>query len=290
MERLCRPARDEHHGCRAPHVRRRHRRRQDGEGRAPRRARRHGRSRGSTPTRSCRLALLDIEDPTILCRATDHIAEQIEFIADIEKNGFAYVTADGVYFDTSRSSQTTATSRGSTSRGQEAGKRVDLGDKRIPPTSRCGNSRAPGEKRADGMGQPVGPRLSRAGTSSARRWRRSTSATTSTSTAAGEDHIPVHHTNEIAQTEARVGTRLANFWMHGYFLTTNDAKMAKSSGDFLRIGAAAGSRLRHRLPTATSASRPHYRSQMSFTWEALDAATDRARPDAQRRSRIACRS
>ena len=34
----------------------------------------------------------------------------------------------------------------------------------------------------------------------------------------GEDHIPVHHTNEIAQTEARVGTRLANFWMHGYFL------------------------------------------------------------------------
>jgi hypothetical protein len=48
------------------------------------------------------LSLLDIEGPTILCRATDHIREQIEFIVDIEKNGFAYVTPDGVYFDTSR--------------------------------------------------------------------------------------------------------------------------------------------------------------------------------------------
>ena len=54
----------------------------------------------------------------------------------------------------------------------------------------------------------------------------------------GEDHIPVHHTNEIAQTEARVGTRLANFWMHGYFLLLNDAKMAKSAGEFLRVAVA----------------------------------------------------
>ena len=53
----------------------------------------------------------------------------------------------------------------------------------------------------------------------------------------GEDHIPVHHTNEIAQTEARVGTRLANFWLHGYFLLQNDAKMAKSAGEFLRVKA-----------------------------------------------------
>src|SRR5207237_10335566 len=51
----------------------------------------------------------------------------------------------------------------------------------------------------------------------------------------GEDHIPVHHANEIAQTQARVGTRLANFWMHGYFLISNDAKMAKSAGEFLRV-------------------------------------------------------
>jgi len=69
-----------------------------------------------------------------------------------------------------------------------------------------------------------------------------------------------------------VGTRLANFWMHGYFLTTNDAKMAKSSGDFLRIALLQDrgyDPLAYRYLCLTA----HYRSQMSFTWEALDAAT-----------------
>jgi cysteinyl-tRNA synthetase len=44
----------------------------------------------------------------------------------------------------------------------------------------------------------------------------------------GEDHIPVHHTNEIAQTQARHGTQLANYWMHGYFLQIDNEKVAKS--------------------------------------------------------------
>jgi cysteinyl-tRNA synthetase len=87
----------------------------------------------------------------------------------------------------------------------------------------------------------------------------------------GEDHIPVHHTNEIAQTEARVGTRLANFWMHGYFLLASDAKMAKSAGDFLRIASLAErgyDPIAYRYLCLTA----HYRSQLNFTWEALDAA------------------
>jgi cysteinyl-tRNA synthetase len=87
----------------------------------------------------------------------------------------------------------------------------------------------------------------------------------------GEDHIPVHHTNEIAQTEARVGTRLANFWMHGYFLLANDAKMAKSAGEFLRLSALTErgyDPLAYRYLCLTG----HYRSQLNFTFEALDAA------------------
>jgi cysteinyl-tRNA synthetase len=87
----------------------------------------------------------------------------------------------------------------------------------------------------------------------------------------GEDHIPVHHTNEIAQTEARVGTRLANFWMHGYFLLANEAKMAKSAGEFLRIKALTDrgyDPLAFRYLCLTG----HYRSQLNFTFEALDAA------------------
>jgi cysteinyl-tRNA synthetase len=87
----------------------------------------------------------------------------------------------------------------------------------------------------------------------------------------GEDHVPVHHTNEIAQTEARVGTRLANFWMHGYFLLANDAKMAKSAGEFLRVGALVErgyDPLAFRYLCLTG----HYRTQLNFTFEALDAA------------------
>jgi cysteinyl-tRNA synthetase len=87
----------------------------------------------------------------------------------------------------------------------------------------------------------------------------------------GEDHIPVHHTNEIAQTEARVGTRLANFWMHGYCLLQNDSKMAKSAGEFLRVQSLLErgyDPLVYRYLCLTA----HYRTQMSFTWDAMDAA------------------
>jgi cysteinyl-tRNA synthetase len=87
----------------------------------------------------------------------------------------------------------------------------------------------------------------------------------------GEDHIPVHHTNEIAQTEARSGTRLARYWMHGYFLTEKQEKMSRSSGDFLRVQALIDrghDPLAFRYLCLTS----HYRVQLSFSWPALDAA------------------
>ena len=48
----------------------------------------------------------------------------------------------------------------------------------------------------------------------------------------GEDHLAIHHTNEIAQNEACYGTRLANFWMHGHFLKFGNGKMSKSNGEF----------------------------------------------------------
>jgi cysteinyl-tRNA synthetase len=87
----------------------------------------------------------------------------------------------------------------------------------------------------------------------------------------GEDHIPVHHTNEIAQTEACHGTKLANFWMHGYFLQLNGAKMSKSSGEFLRMQLLIDSGydpLAYRYFTLNG----HYRTKLNFDWDTLDAA------------------
>ena len=83
--------------------------------------------------------------------------------------------------------------------------------------------------------------------------------------------MPVHHTNEIAQSEAAENKPLANYWLHGEFLLTNEAKMAKSEGNFLTletIKAKGFSPLAYRYLLLQT----HYRKQLNFSWEALEAA------------------
>ena len=212
---------------------------------------------------------LDIESPTVLSRATDHIPEQIAFIADIEKNGYAYRTSDGVYFDTAKQKDYGHLARLDV-KGLEAGKRVDLGEKRHATDFALWKFSPPGERRQMEWESPWGRGFPG--------WHIECSAMAQKYLGdffdihcGGEDHIPVHHTNEIAQTEARVGTRLANFWMHGYFLLQNDAKMAKSAGEFLRVDSLIErgyDPLAYRYLCLTA----HYRGQLNFTWDALDSA------------------
>jgi cysteinyl-tRNA synthetase len=215
------------------------------------------------------LRLLAIDDPTVLCRATDHIAEQIAFIADIERNGYAYRTPDGVYFDTSRQADYGHLARLDV-KGLEAGRRVDVGDKRNPTDFALWKFSAPDDHRQMEWDSPWGRGFPG--------WHIECSAMAQRYLGdffdihcGGEDHIAVHHSNEIAQTEARCGTRLANYWLHGYFLLLNDAKMAKSAGEFLRVQLLVDrgyDPLAYRYLCLTA----HYRSQLNFTWDALDAA------------------
>jgi len=212
---------------------------------------------------------LNLEEPAVLCRATDHIGEQIAFIADIEKNGYTYRTSDGIYFDTSKQPDYGFLARLDV-KGLEAGKRVDQGEKRHPTDFALWKFSPAGERRQMEWDSPWGRGFPG--------WHIECSAMAQKYLGdyfdihcGGEDHIPVHHTNEIAQTEARVGTRLANFWMHGYFLLSNDAKMAKSAGEFLRVDSLIDrgyDPLAFRYLCLTG----HYRGQLNFTWEALDAA------------------
>ncbi|HYQ99571.1 MAG TPA: cysteine--tRNA ligase [Casimicrobiaceae bacterium] len=212
---------------------------------------------------------LNIEDPTVLCRATDHIAEQVAFIADLERSGYTYRTSDGVYFDTSKQKDYGFLARLDV-KGLEAGKRVEQGEKRHPTDFALWKLSPPGERRQMEWESPWGKGFPG--------WHIECSAMAQKYLGdyfdlhcGGEDHIPVHHTNEIAQTEARVGTRLANFWLHGYFLLSNDAKMAKSAGEFLRVDSLVErgyDPLAFRYLCLTG----HYRGQLNFTWEALDAA------------------
>ncbi|MFO1317098.1 MAG: cysteine--tRNA ligase [Burkholderiales bacterium] len=215
------------------------------------------------------LARLHIEGATVLCRATDHIREQVEFIADLERNGYTYTTSDGVYFDTSKQPDYGHLARLDV-HGLDAGRRVDVGEKRRPTDFALWKFSPPGERRQMEWDSPWGKGFPG--------WHIECSAMAQKYLGdyfdihcGGEDHIPVHHTNEIAQTEARVGTRLANFWMHGYFLLLDNAKMAKSAGEFLRVQSLLErgyDPLVYRYLCLTA----HYRTQMSFSWDAMDAA------------------
>jgi cysteinyl-tRNA synthetase len=212
---------------------------------------------------------LNILEPTIWCKATEHLPEQIDLIRCIESQGYTYRTSDGIYFDTSR-----LTDYGYLARldiaGLQAGARIDLGEKRHVTDFALWKFSPSGQQRQMEWDSPWG--LGFPG------WHIECSAMSTKYLGTffdihcgGEDHIAVHHPNEIAQTQACYGTRLANFWMHGYFLQLDDAKMAKSAGDFLRVQTLIDrgyDPIAYRLFCLSA----HYRTKLSFTWESLDGA------------------
>ncbi|MBA6116148.1 cysteine--tRNA ligase [Pseudomonas putida] len=212
---------------------------------------------------------LNLLEPTLWCRATDHIAEQISLIEIMETKGFTYRTSDGIYFDTSRQDTYGYLAR-LNAEGLRAGARVATGEKRsvtdfalwkFSPTE---STRQMEWDSPWGVGFPG--------------WHIECSAMSTKYLSpwfdihcGGEDHISVHHSNEIAQGEACYGTRPANFWMHGAFLTLDHGKMSKSDGEFLRLQSLIDrglDPLAYRYLCLTA----HYRSTLRFSNEALRAA------------------
>ena len=207
--------------------------------------------------------------PTIWCKATDHIVEQIDFIATIEQKGYTYTTSDGVYFDTSKQDDYGYLARLNRD-GIEAGIRVELGEKKHPTDFALWKFSPANEQRQMEWDSPWGRGFPG--------WHIECSAMACKYLepwfdihCGGEDHIAIHHSNEIAQNQACHGTRLANYWMHGYFLQIDAGKMSKSSGDFLRLQTLIDQEidpLAYRFLCLSA----HYRSQMNFSWDALEAA------------------
>lgn len=212
---------------------------------------------------------LNIQEPTIWCRATDHIPDQIAFIQCIEANGFTYRASDGIYFDTSKQPDYGYLARLDVE-GLQAGARIDMAEKRNMTDFALWKFSPPGQKRQMEWDSPWGKGFPG--------WHIECSAMSAKYLGqffdihcGGEDHIMVHHPNEIAQTQACYGTRLANFWMHGYFLQLDSAKMAKSAGGFLRVQTLIDrgyDPLAYRMFCLSA----NYRAKLNFTWESLDGA------------------
>jgi cysteinyl-tRNA synthetase len=215
------------------------------------------------------LARLNIQAPHIWCRATDHIKEQIDFIQCIESKGFTYRTSDGIYFDTSKIPDYGYLARLHVE-GLQAGRRVNVGEKRHITDFALWKFSTPNEKKQMEWKSPWG--------TGSPGWHIECSAMAVKYLGnffdihcGGEDHIMVHHPNEIAQNQACYGTRLANFWMHSSFLQIDNSRMGKSMGNFVvlkDIIALGYDALAWRFYCLNA----HYRSKLNFSTEGLDQA------------------
>jgi cysteinyl-tRNA synthetase len=212
--------------------------------------------------------LLNIKRPDVLCRATEHIKEQIDLIKKIEKNGFAYKTKTGLVFDTAKFPDYARFARLNLKK-QYAGKRVEVDtEKKQPWDFLLWVTNQPAHimlwDSPWGKGFP-GWHLECTAMSVKYLGNRFDIHT------GGKEHIPVHHTNEIAQAFGAFGRQTANFWLHNAWLLFDKAKISKSLGnvilvtDLIKKGF---SPLAFRYLSLTS----HYRQGLNFTWQGLKAS------------------
>ena len=219
------------------------------------------------------LERLDILFPTTFCKATDNIPEQIALIQKLEKKGFAYKTSDGIYFDTAKFPDYGKLS-GQNLADLKAGARVEVNAEKKNHTDFALWKFSPkNEKRQMEWQSPWGVGFPG--------WHIECSAMSMKYLGehfdihcGGVDHINVHHSNEIAQSEAATGKKpWVNYWIHGEFLNMKDgAKMAKSSGDFITVENSLVEKNINPLAYRFAALSVHYRKQMEWNNEILQAA------------------
>lgn len=216
---------------------------------------------------------LNLLPPQHLSKATEHIEQQIDLIKRLEEKGFTYRTNDGIYFDTAKFPHYAAFARLDLT-GQKAGARVEANtDKRNPWDFALWKFSPSDVKRDMEWESPWGKGFPG--------WHIECSAMalhylgdTLDIHTGGIDHIPVHHTNEVAQSEAATGKTFSNFWLHSNFLTVNGTKISKSLGNGYTLG---DLRDKGFLPMdfRMFALQSHYRTEADFTWEAMTSAKNR---------------
>lgn len=219
------------------------------------------------------LTNLNIIYPEIFCKATDNIPEQIEMIAVLEKKGFTYETSDGIYFDTSKVENYNKLSHQKLESLKE-GARIEINDEKKNPTDFALWKFSPKNTKRQmewespwGFGFPG--------------WHIECSAMSVKYLGeqfdihcGGEDFINLHHTNELAQTEAFTDKKpWVKYWLHGFFLNIkNGEKMAKSTGNFLTLNSEFINKNINPLVYRFATLSVHYRKQMEWNLEIEKAA------------------
>lgn len=211
--------------------------------------------------------------PNIVAKATDHIGEQIKLVQKLEKNGFTYQTDEAIYFDISKfPNYTKLSGQKLTEKETGARKGVVVDPKKKNPQDFAIWFFTVGRFLNHQMKWPSPWGEGFPG------WHLECSAMsmgylgdTIDIHTGGIDHIPVHHTNEIAQSEAATGKQFVRFWVHHEFLLVDGEKMSKSKKNFYTIDDVKKRgfdplALRYLFLTT------HYRDKLNFTWESLGAA------------------
>jgi len=222
---------------------------------------------------------LNIIPPNIYCSASDYIEEQIDLIKKLEDNGYVYATSDGVYFDISKVEdygklagllKDECQSNGTSEKFARIGinpEKKHLRDFALWKFHTQNGSVLGGNEAFVGWESPWGKGFPG--------WHIECSAMSMKHLGesfdihcGAEDHIRVHHTNEIAQSEAATGKPFAKYWLHGAFLKFGDAKMSKSAGSFITLKDVVEqgySPLEFRFLLLQT----HYHKPMKFVWESL---------------------
>ena len=214
---------------------------------------------------------MNITRPTVVCKATDHIGEMITLIERIEKNGFTYSAGGNLYFDISK-----FPSYGELARLRldelKAGARIEQDEnKRNPGDFVLWFTKSKFTNQALVWDSPWGKGYPG--------WHIECSAMSMKYLgenfdihAGGIDHIPVHHTNEIAQSEAATGKKpWVSYWLHNEFLVMDKEKVSKSSGKFLTLQSLVDEGY-DPLDYRYFLIGGHYRSQLQFSWDSLNGA------------------
>lgn len=215
---------------------------------------------------------LNIKRPDIVCKATEHIQQMIELIQRLEARGAAYVSGGNVYFNVA-ADEDYGKLANLDLESLKAGARIEVDSNKKHPLdfalwftkSKFDNQELQWDS-PWGRGYPG--------------WHIECSAMSMHYLGeqfdihcGGIDHIPVHHTNEIAQSETATNCTFANLWMHGGFLVVNKDKMSKSTGEFLtldRVKEKGFDPMSYRLLCLSGS----YRNELSWSWQALEAAAN----------------